>query len=105
MGQRGSERLLETWKRGGFDLDEVLVERLAKATEDFEISDVYLKGTPTPNVLRASFDVEGDERCGNGVRSLLQALAGLGIGSLGRVIVFPKGVPAEQFVVHLELGE
>lgn len=104
MAQRGSERLLEAWKRGGFDLSEELVERLTKATEEFEISDAYLKGTPTPNVLRASFDVEGEERCGNGVRSILQALTGLGIGSNGRIIVFPKGIPADRFVVSLELG-
>jgi hypothetical protein len=103
--ERGSEKLQELWGGGGFRLDDELMGRLVEATQEFQISDVYIKGTVNPEVLRASFDVDGDERCGNGIMSILQALQGLGTGRYGRVVVFPKGVPADQFVVNIELGE
>lgn len=105
MATRGSDKLRDSWERGGFELSEELLEALGRATEGFEISDVYIKGQPRPDVLRAAFDVDGDERCGNGVLTILQALGRLGIGSHGKVIVFPKGIPADKFVVNLELGE
>lgn len=104
MATRGSDKLREIWERGGFEISEELLEQLRRATGDFEISDVYIKGQPRPDVLRASFDVDGDERCGNGVLSILRVLAGLGIGPHGKVVVFPKGVPADKFVVSLEFG-
>jgi hypothetical protein len=78
MTERGSEKLQELWGGGGFRLDDELMGMLVEATQEFEISDVHIKGTGTvnPEALRASFD--GDERCGNGVMSILKALQGLG---------------------------
>jgi hypothetical protein len=105
MATRGSDKLREIWEQGGFEISEELLEQLRRATESFEVSEVYLKGTPRPDVLRATFDVDGDERCGNGVLSILQVLAGLGTGSYGKVVVFPKGTPVDKFVVSVELGE
>ena len=104
MTTRGSDRLQQHWPKEGFVISDKLRASLESATEELALSDVYIKGIPRPEVLRASFEVEGDERCGNGVLSLLKALQGLGVGPNGKVVVFPKGIPANLFVVSLELG-
>jgi hypothetical protein len=54
--------------------------------------------------MRASFTVKGDEICGNGVRDILQIIAGLGSGPGGRITVFPKGIPADLYTIQVELG-
>jgi hypothetical protein len=104
MTERGSESLREQWARGGFELPADLIERVIQLTGEFEVDSVLVKGQPRPDLLRAAFTVEGDERCGNGVRELLKLIGDLRLGRGGRIVVFPKGIPVDKFTVELELG-
>lgn len=101
---RGSDLLLQRWQKGGVQINEDLVKKLAQATSSLVIDDVWVKGQPRPDFLRASFTAEGDERCGTGVREIVQLINKLGLGRAGRVIVFPKGVPVDRFTIELEIG-
>ncbi len=101
---RGSELLREKWQKGGFLISEDLIKKLVAATSGFVLDDVWIKGQPKPDFLRASFTAEGDDRCGTGVNSVLKLINKLGLGRGGRVIVFPKGVPVDVYTVEVELG-
>jgi hypothetical protein len=101
---RGSEELRKHWERGGFVVEDELVSRLVDVTGDFEVDNILVKGQPRPDWMRASFTVKGDEICGNGVRDILQIIAGLGSGPGGRITVFPKGIPADLYTIQVELG-
>ena len=102
--ERGSHRLLEQWDRGGFVVERGLVERLSEISGDFELEDVFIKGQPHPDWVRATFTVDGDERCGTGVRDILKMIDGLGTGPGARLVVFPKGIPADRYTLQVELG-
>lgn len=101
---RGSDLLLQRWQKGGILINEELVKKLAAATSGLVIDDVWIKGQPKPDFLRASFTAEGNDRCGNGVRDILGLINKLGLGRAGRVIVFPKGIPVDRFTIELEIG-
>lgn len=101
---RGSDVLRERWKRGGFVLDDRVMEGLAKALSEFSIDDILIKGQPRPDVLHATMDVDGVEQCGNGIMSILKAIEKLGIGRAGGIRVFPKGIPADKFTIQIEIG-
>lgn len=68
------------------------------------LDDVWVKGQPKPDFLRASFTAEDDERCGTGVNDILKLINKLGLGRSGRVIIFPKGVLVDRFKIELEIG-
>jgi hypothetical protein len=102
--ERGSDELRKRWGRGGFTLDDDVMEGLMDAMSDFVIDDILIKGQPRPDVLSASFDVDGVEPCGNGIMSILKVIEKLGIGRAGGIRVFPKGIPADKFTIQLEIG-
>lgn len=102
--ERGSERLLDDWRKGGFELDERMVEKLLKSTGSSVIDSWYIKGQPRPDWLHSSFDVKGVDQLGTVVRDLVSSLDGLGIGRAGGIRVFPKGIPADVFTIELQVG-
>lgn len=102
--ERGSDVLRERWERGGFTLEDHVMEGLMRAMSDFVIDDILIKGQPRPDVLHASMDVDGVEQCGNGIMSILKVIEKLGIGRAGGIRVFPKGIPADKFTIQLEIG-
>ncbi|MFC0644614.1 hypothetical protein [Cellulomonas phragmiteti] len=102
--ERGSARLLDDWKNGGFVLEERLIERLLKSTGSLVIDSWYIKGQPRPDWLHTSFDVDGVEQCGTVVKDIAATLGGLGLGRAGGIRVFPKGIPADVFTIELQVG-
>lgn len=78
-----------------------LIDRLIKPSGDLVIDQIFIKGQPRPDRLRAPFNVSGDDRCGNGVKGLIGALKQLGLGRAGWVVVFPKGIPVDQLRIEL----
>lgn len=102
--ERGSDVLRERWERGGLVLDDRLIKGLSSAVSEFTLQNILIKGQPRPDILHASMDVDGIERCGTGVISILKVIQGLGIGRAGGVRVFPKGIPADKFTIEVEIG-
>jgi len=104
MPKKGSELLLEAWKRGP-GLDEAVVKGIVQATRELDIHDVLIKGQPKPDFLRATATADGEERCGNVVRDLLSVLKKTG-GGYPTIRVFPKGIPwPEQYIVDIQIGQ
>ena len=101
---RGSDLLLERWQKGGVLINEDLLQKLKTATSGLVLDDVWVKGQPKPDFLRASFTADDDESCGTGVKDILKLINKLGLGRSGRVIVFPKGIPVDRFKIELEIG-
>lgn len=101
---RGSDLLLERWQKGGIIISDDILKKLTAATSELVVDDIWVKGQPKPDFLRASFTAEGDDRCGNGVSAILKLINKLGLGRAGRVIVFPKGIPVDRFKIEVEIG-
>ncbi len=101
---RGSDLLREKWQKGGIVINDDLMKRLTAATADFSFVDLWTKGQPKVDSLSALYSVEGEERCGTGVRNIMQLFGKLGVGRAGRVIVFPKGIPVDVYNVQIEIG-
>ncbi|MDQ1742487.1 MAG: hypothetical protein QOE23_826 [Pseudonocardiales bacterium] len=106
MKQRGSEILKEQYSSGGFTLDDSMIDELAKVLDAFELRDVFIKGTPKPDYLRLTVDVDDNDRCGTIVKGVAGILGKRGsTGIPGVVRVFPKGIPwPEAFTVQLDIG-
>lgn len=100
---RGSDQLRERWAEGGFTLDQKVVARLFELAGGPEIEYFVVTGQPADG-LHARFAYDSEDGCGNGVREALGLLGRLGIGPHARVTVFPKGLPANQFVLEVEIG-
>ena len=104
MPKRGSELLLDAWKRGP-GLDEAVMKGIVQVTKELDIHDILIKGQPKPDFLRAAVTAEGTERCGTLVAELLNVLK-KNPGSFPNIRVFPKGIPwPEQYVIDISVGQ
>ena len=106
MERRGSELLKQRYKDGGFVVDERLIEQLSRVLEGLEIINVNIKGTPRPDFLSVSVDVDDPERCGTLVKAWGQVVAEHGAQGIPAVVkLFPRGIPwPEAFNARLEFG-
>ena len=106
MERRGSDLLREKYAAGGFALDDAVIDELAGVLEEFDLRDVYIKGTPRPDFLRVTVDADDIERCGTVVRGLAGLLVKRGTsGFPGVVKVFPKGIPwPEALSIQMDIG-
>ena len=106
MEQRGSDVLREKYKSGGFVLDDGMIDELAGVVDEFVLRDVFVKGTPHPDFVRLTVDVDDAERCGTVVNRIAGLLGRSGAAGIPAVVrIFPKGIPwPEAFSVRLDLG-
>ena len=104
---RGSDVLLERWKRG-VGIDDEVVNGIVEATKDLDIDlrDILIKGQPRPDFLRASAVTGDPDRVGAVVGGVLGALQRTGGGGFPVIRVFPRGIPRpDQFVVDITIGQ
>jgi hypothetical protein len=102
---RGSDRLREAYRAGGFVLDEGLVDDLADRLQEIDLHDVLVKGQPVPDVLRATFAVADAERGGAVITELLNVF-GRRDGVPMVIRVFPRGIPwPGEFNVDILVNE
>lgn len=80
-----------------------LVDQLIRASGDLVIDEIFLRDHSRAHGLRAAFKVNGDERCGKGVKGLVGALRQLGLARAGRVMVLPCAGSGDQFRIELEI--
>jgi hypothetical protein len=106
MERRGSDLLKEKYSSGGFALDDGMVDELAGVLNEFDLRDVFIKGTPKPDFLRLTVDADDIERCGTVVKGLAGILVKRGTTGIPAVVkVFPKGIPwPEAFSVQMDIG-
>jgi hypothetical protein len=106
MERRGSEVLREKYKSGGFTLDAAMINELADVLDEFDLRDVFIKGTPRPDFLRMTIDADDSERCGTVVKGLADLLGRRGTTGIPAVLkVFPKGIPwPDAFSVQMDIG-
>lgn len=106
MERRGSDLLREKYSSGGFVLDDGVLEELAGVLDEFELRDVFIKGTPKPDFLRVTVDADDIDRCGTLVQGFAGVLGNRGATGIPAVIkVFPKGIPwPEAFSVQFDVG-
>lgn len=106
MERRGSEVLREKYKSGGFALDDGMIDELAGVLDEFDLRDVFIKGTPRPDFLRLTVDADDIDRCGTVVKGLAGLLGRRGATGIPAVVkVFPKGIPwPEAFSVQMDIG-
>lgn len=102
---RGSERLLEAYKAGGFKLDESLVNDFADRLREIDIHDILIKGQPVPDFMRATFKVNDPKHGGMVIGELLDVIGGRD-GLPATIRVFPRGIPwPGEFNVDLSVNQ
>lgn len=89
---RGSERLLEAYRAGGFKLDEGLVNDVAERLREIDLHDILIKGQPIPDFMRASFKVDDPKQGGMVIGELLDVFGGRE-GLPATIRLFPRGIP------------
>jgi hypothetical protein len=101
---RGSDRLREAYRAGGFRLDEGVVNDLADRLQEIDIHDVLIKGQPVPDFLRTTFAAGDSERSGAVIAELLRVFGGRDDVPLV-IRVFPRGIPwPGEFTVDLSVN-
>lgn len=99
---RGSDELIKAFKAGGRPIDDSLIERLAGRVREIDVLDVWVKGTPKPDLLRAAF-LPGDAKAA--VQLAGEILEDLN-GVPAKVSILTRGIPwPEQFKVEVEMGQ
>ncbi|MEU9080362.1 hypothetical protein ACFYUY_37470 [Kitasatospora sp. NPDC004745] len=72
--KRGSEALLEAWRNAGRPISDEFVAGLADITSELVLERIHIRGIPRPDVLQASFRLNGD---GSQVGAVVQQVADL----------------------------
>ncbi|MEU8754734.1 hypothetical protein [Streptomyces chartreusis] len=103
---RGSDELLEAYRKSGFRIDEQLVESIAEKINGFDLNDILVKGQPRPDFLRAIISAGDSARTGMLTADLLDAFSGHAPGLPATIRIFPKGIPwPGEFMVDITIAE
>ncbi|MFI5973102.1 hypothetical protein [Streptomyces sp. NPDC051452] len=74
--KRGSEALMEAWRNAGQPISEDFVSGLAEITSELVLERILIRGTPRPDVLQATFRVDGNSH-GSQIGSVVQSVVDL----------------------------
>ncbi|MCG6499350.1 hypothetical protein [Kitasatospora sp. A2-31] len=74
--KRGSEALMEAWRKAGQPISDEFVSGLADITSELALERILIRGIPRPDVLQATFRADGNSH-GAQIGSVVQQLVDL----------------------------